>query len=56
MGSEMCIRDRAFRVPVKGEYAARQSFLIGADGKVKKVWLEVKPADHAGEVLAAARS
>ena len=25
---------RAFRVPVKGEYAARQSFLIGADGKV----------------------
>lgn len=47
---------RAFRVPVKGEYAARQSFLIGADGKVKKVWLEVKPADHAGEVLAAARS
>lgn len=47
---------RAFRVPVKGEYAARQSFLIGADGTVKKVWLEVKPADHAGEVLAAARS
>lgn len=47
---------RGFRVPVKGEYAARQSFLVGADGKVKKVWLEVKPADHAAEVLAAARS
>lgn len=47
---------RAFRVPVKGEYAARQSFLVGADGKVKKVWLDVKPSDHAAEVLAAARS
>lgn len=47
---------RAFRVPVKGEYAARQSFLVGPDGKIKKVWLEVKPQEHAAEVLSAARS
>jgi peroxiredoxin Q/BCP len=47
---------RAFRVPLKGEYASRQSFLIGADGKIKKVWLEVKPDAHAAEVLAAAKS
>jgi peroxiredoxin Q/BCP len=47
---------RAFRVPVKGSYASRQSFLLGTDGKVKKVWLEVDPSKHADEVLAAAKS
>jgi peroxiredoxin Q/BCP len=47
---------KAFRVPVKGEYASRQSFLIGTDGKIKKVWLQVKPDAHAAEVLSAARS
>jgi len=47
---------RAFRVPVKGEYTSRQSFLIGADGKIKKVWLDVKPEGHAAEVLSAAKS
>ncbi len=30
----------------------RVTFLIGPDGKVKKVWPEVKPAEHAAEVLA----
>ena len=31
----------------------RVTFLIGPDGKIKKIWPEVKPADHAREVLAA---
>jgi len=29
----------------------RVTFLIGPDGKIKKVWPDVKPADHAREVL-----
>jgi peroxiredoxin Q/BCP len=31
----------------------RVTFLIGPDGKIKKIWLEVKPDEHAAEVLAA---
>ena len=31
----------------------RVTFLIGADGKIKKIWPEVKPEEHAAEVLAA---
>jgi peroxiredoxin Q/BCP len=31
----------------------RVTFLIGPDGKIKKVWPLVKPAEHAKEVLAA---
>jgi thioredoxin-dependent peroxiredoxin len=31
----------------------RVSFLIGPDGRIKKVWPAVKPAEHAKEVLAA---
>jgi peroxiredoxin Q/BCP len=34
----------------------RSSFLIGADGKVRKVWRKVKPEAHAAEVLAAAKA
>jgi peroxiredoxin Q/BCP len=46
---------KAFGVPVKGgEYAARQTFLIGADGKIKQVWREVNPKEHAKELLDAA--
>ena len=45
---------KAFGVPFKGEFASRQSFLIGDDGKLMKVWREVTPAGHAEEVLAAA--
>jgi len=33
----------------------RSSFLVGADGRVVKVWRKVKPAAHAAEVLAAAK-
>jgi peroxiredoxin Q/BCP len=35
---------------------SRQTFLIGKDGKLKKVWRDVKPKDHADEVLAAAKA
>ncbi len=31
----------------------RITFLIGPDGRIKKAWPKVKPADHAQEVLAA---
>ncbi len=42
----------AFGVPVRGEYAARQTFLIGADGKVKRIWRDVDPKAHSKELLA----
>lgn len=47
---------RAFRVPLRNDFAARQSFLIGKDGKIKQVWLEVDPEEHASAILAAAKS
>src|SRR5437773_9343880 len=31
----------------------RVTFLIGPDGRIKKIWPKVKPEEHAGEVLAA---
>jgi len=31
----------------------RVTFLIGPDGKIKKIWPKVKPEEHANEVLAA---
>jgi peroxiredoxin Q/BCP len=31
----------------------RVTFLIGPDGKIKKIWPKVKPEEHADEVLAA---
>jgi thioredoxin-dependent peroxiredoxin len=31
----------------------RVTFLIGPDGRIKKIWPVVKPAEHAQEVLAA---
>jgi peroxiredoxin Q/BCP len=31
----------------------RVTFFIGPDGKIKKVWPTVKPAEHAREILAA---
>jgi thioredoxin-dependent peroxiredoxin len=30
----------------------RVTFLIGPDGRIKKIWPEVKPEEHAAEVLA----
>ncbi len=34
----------------------RVTFLIGPDGRIKKIWPQVKPEEHAGEVLAALES
>jgi thioredoxin-dependent peroxiredoxin len=31
----------------------RVTFLIGPDGRIRKIWPEVKPAEHVAEVLAA---
>jgi len=31
----------------------RVTFLIGPDGRIKKIWPDVKPEEHAKEVLAA---
>ena len=45
----------AFGVPVRGgEFAARQTFLIGTDGNITQIWREVTPAEHAKQVLDAA--
>ncbi len=47
----------AFGVPVRGgEFAARQTFLIGTDGNIKQIWREVTPAEHARQVLEAANA
>jgi thioredoxin-dependent peroxiredoxin len=37
----------------EAKYSARHTFLIDPHGKVQKVWLDVKPATHSEEVLAA---
>ena len=47
---------KAFHVPLRGAFASRQSFLIGKDGKIKQVWLDVDPKTHAATILAAAKS
>jgi peroxiredoxin Q/BCP len=47
---------KAFGVPVgyKGaQLHARWTYLVDKDGKVKKIWRDVQPKDHATEVLAA---
>ena len=48
---------KAFHVPlIRDEFASRQTFLIGADGKIEQVWLDVDPEGHAAAVIAAAKS
>ncbi len=34
----------------------RTTFLIGPDGKIKKIWPQVKPDEHAAEILEALRA
>jgi len=34
----------------------RSSFLIGADGRIARIWRKVKPAEHAKQVLEAAQA
>jgi len=36
----------------RARYAERVSFLIGADGRVERVYDRVDPRDHAAKVLA----
>jgi peroxiredoxin Q/BCP len=48
---------KSFGVPSLGPgYHARWTFLVGKDGKIKKVWKDVTPKDHADEVLSAAKA
>lgn len=47
---------RAFGVPLKNGRAARVSFVIGQDGKIKRVFPQVTPKGHAAELLAAITS
>jgi peroxiredoxin Q/BCP len=42
---------KAFGVPLKNGFAMRQSFLIGADGKIAHVWSRVSPQSHVADVL-----
>ncbi|MCC6646036.1 MAG: peroxiredoxin [Polyangiaceae bacterium] len=46
---------RAFGVPRILGHHARQTFLIGKDGRVKKAWRKVRPDGHAQEILDAAK-
>lgn len=43
---------KTFGVPVKEGSAMRATYLIGPDGKVKKVYPKVDPGVHADEILA----
>ena len=46
----------AYGVPIKSmagmQYASRQTFLINPDGRIVKVWPDVKVTNHSEEVLA----
>src|ERR1700726_2111967 len=44
--------DSVMNIPV-AKLSARHTFLIDPQGKVEKVWLDVKPDKHSEEVLAA---
>jgi peroxiredoxin Q/BCP len=43
---------KAFGVPIRLGMTSRVSFLLDAEGKVRKVYPDVDPGVHAGEVLA----
>ena len=45
-----------FGVPVQDKYIGRQTFVIGADGNVKKVYRKVNVAEHAAQVTADLKS
>src|SRR5687768_15256698 len=47
---------RAFGVPLKNGRASRVSFVIGADGKIKRAFPQVSPKGHASELLSAINS
>ena len=47
---------RAYGVSSPLGMSARVTFLVGADGRVARVWPDVDPGVHANEVLAAAEA
>ncbi len=47
---------KAYAVPTTGGYTARQTFVIGKDGNVAKVYRKVAVQAHAGEILADVKS
>jgi peroxiredoxin Q/BCP len=47
---------KAFGVPLKNGRASRVSFVIGADGRIKRTFPQVTPKGHAAELLAAIAS
>jgi peroxiredoxin Q/BCP len=47
---------KAYAVPVTGGYTARQTFVIGKDGKVMKVYRKVSVPAHAAEILGDVKS
>lgn len=47
---------KAFGVPLKNGRAARVSFVIGADGRIKRTFPNVTPRGHAAELLTAISS
>lgn len=47
---------KAFGVPLKNGRASRMSFVIDADGRIKRAFPQVTPKGHAAELLAAIKS
>jgi peroxiredoxin Q/BCP len=47
---------KTFGVPNRGGFLGRQTFVIGADGNVKKIYRDVDVSKHVTEVLADLRS
>lgn len=47
---------RSYGVPSILGMSSRVTFLVGADGKIARVWPDVDPGVHAAEVLAAAEA
>ncbi len=47
---------QAFGVPLKNGRASRVSFVIGADGRIKRSFPQVTPKGHAAELLSAISS
>jgi peroxiredoxin Q/BCP len=47
---------KAFGVALKNGRATRQSFVVGADGRIKRTFPQVTPKGHAAELLAALSS
>jgi thioredoxin-dependent peroxiredoxin len=47
---------KSFGVPNRMGFLSRQTFVIGADGNVKKIYRNVDPSKHASEILADLKS